>query len=84
MKRNFLKMILPMAIITFGITSAMTTNKTETTKKVAPVMGYSHWEDEPCREEILCANTGAIPCKVGAVQLYAKSGATCPTPLFRN
>jgi hypothetical protein len=84
MKASFLKMILPMAVITLGIAGALTTNAMGKNSTSAPIQGYSHLEDEPCHKEILCDNAGIVACTVGSVQLYDKTGNTCPTPLFRS
>lgn len=84
MRTSFVKMILPMAVITVGIAGALTTNAMGKNSASAPIQGYSHLEDQPCHKEILCDNVNVVACTVGAVQLYSKSGATCPTPLFRS
>ncbi|MFV8341062.1 DUF6520 family protein [Flavobacterium sp. XS2P39] len=84
MRTSFVKMILPMAVITVAIAGALTTSAMGKNSASSPVQGYSHLEDEPCHKEIMCNNAGGVACTVGAVQLYAKSGATCPTPLFRS
>ena len=73
-----------MAVITLGIASALTTNAMGKNSSSAPIQGYSHLENEPCHKEILCDNVNVVACTVGSVQLYAKTGATCPTPLFRS
>lgn len=85
MKTSFFKMILPMAVITVGIAGALSTKAMSKNSDVDPIQGYSHLEVDPCHKEIMCDQAGVNACTVvGAGQLYAKSGATCPTPLFRS
>ena len=83
MKTKFFKLILPMAVITFGIAGAISTNAMN--KKAdffANRPGYTHIEGENCVDvSVTCKNTVGVPCTLGGNQLYDFNGSTCPNPL---
>jgi hypothetical protein len=85
MKIKFFKLILPMAVIAFGLAGAMHTNAMG--KKALTVderWGYTHLEGQNCiNSNIMCTIAPGVPCKQGAsTQLYEFVSLTsCPNPL---
>lgn len=84
MKIKFFKLILPMAVVAFGIAGAMHTNAMS--KKATTLVnkwGYTHIEGENCvLTNQMCRTQPGLPCKLGGEQLYDfVSTTSCPTPL---
>ncbi|MCV9926282.1 DUF6520 family protein [Flavobacterium sp. LS1R49] len=87
MKTNFLKFVLPMAVVALGLTSAMSTNAMDkSSEELAPIMGWKHVSGpNPCERVQVCSNSGNFDCTTpDGEQLYAKPISTCLTPLKRN
>lgn len=86
MKNKFLKFVLPMAVVAFGLVSAVHTNAMD--KKATALVdrwGYTHLEGQNCViTNVMCSTTGSTPCKQGTVQLYDfVSTTSCPNPLTK-
>lgn len=85
MKIKFFKMILPVAVITIGMASAVSTNAmSKTAAAFANRTGYTHLEGENCViTNMTCKNTSGVPCTFGGNQLYDLNSVTntCPNPL---
>lgn len=84
MKIKFFKLILPMAVVAFGITGAMQTNAMS--KKATALVnkwGYTHIEGENCvLTNVMCKTDLGTACKQGVNQLYDfVSTTSCPNPL---
>ncbi len=87
MKNKFLKFILPMAVVAFGLAGAMHTNAMD--KKATALIdrwGYTHLEGQNCViTNVMCKTDGSILCKQGTTQLYDfVSTTSCPNPLTKN
>lgn len=72
-----------MAVITFGIAGAISTNAmSKNASAFANRTGYTHIEGENCViTNVTCKNTPGAPCTFGGNQLYDFNGSTCLTPL---
>lgn len=84
MKNKFLKFVLPMAVVAFGLAGAAHTNAMD--KKATALVqrwGYTHLEGENCvQTNIMCKTDPGTPCKQGSIQLYDfVSTTSCPNPL---
>ncbi|MGC4041882.1 MAG: DUF6520 family protein [Flavobacterium sp.] len=84
MKNKFLKFVLPMAVVAFGLAGAAHTNAMD--KKAETLVqrwGYTHLEGENCvQTNIMCKTDPGSPCKQGSIQLYDfVSTSSCPNPL---
>lgn len=87
MKTRILKMVLPLAVVLVGLTSAMSTAALEkSAARSGAVMGWKHTTAIPCVQVQECSNSGNFDCLApdGITQLYSKPAAVCPTPLKRN
>lgn len=88
MKTTFLNLVTPIAVIAVGLVGALSTNAAEKSEsRFAPVMGYRHIVAAiPCQAEQTCSNSGTYICKADSddANLYAKSGNSCETLLFRD
>lgn len=86
MKNKFLKFVLPMAVIAFGLAGAAHTNAMD--KKAAALeekWGYTHLEGQNCVvSNTMCRTDGSQPCKQGSINLYDfVSTTSCPNPLTK-
>lgn len=84
MKIKFFKLILPIAVVAFGLAGAMHTNAMD--KKATALVnkwGYTHIEGENCvLTNVMCRTEPGTPCKQGVNQLYDfVSTVSCPNPL---
>lgn len=85
MKFNFKKMILPLAVVAFGIVGAISTNAMN--KKSTALVdrwGYTHDENGLCVDsEIMCSTNPGPPCLGSSSEpLYDFiSTVSCPNPL---
>jgi hypothetical protein len=82
MKSNVLKIVLPMAVVAFGLASAASTSSS---KPVAQT-GYQRISSPfQCIAVQNCDENGNYDCKApdGTTQLYANA-ATCNVPLKRS
>jgi len=90
MKAKLFNLVMPMAVIALGLAGAFSTQAmSKTGNKSGAVQGYSHFSvANPCRAEIMCANTGVLACTANGFNLYAKanpsSSSDCAIPLTRN
>jgi hypothetical protein len=84
MKTKFFKLILPIAVVAFGLAGAMHTNAMNK-KAVALVdkWGYTHLEGQNCvKSETMCRTEPGPLCKQGTIQLYDFVSITsCPNTL---
>jgi hypothetical protein len=86
MKTKIFKMILPMAVITFGIAGALSTNAmSKKSSTLAERWGYTHLEAEPCTKAIMCSTIPGTACKnsSGDVLYDFVSSVSCPNPLYK-
>ena len=84
MKTNFLKTILPLAVIAVGLTSAASTSSLNRSSKSVAHLGYRHIANpERCNAVQECDENGNFNCKIGSSgpQLY---DSNCVTPLKRS
>lgn len=84
MKIKFFKLVLPMAVITFGIAGAISTNAMN--KKAEALVdrwGYTHIDGQNCvKTNVKCTTDPGAPCTFGTLQLYDfVSLTTCPSTL---
>ncbi|MDL2141658.1 DUF6520 family protein [Flavobacterium tructae] len=87
MKTNFFKFVLPLAVVAFGMTSAMNTSSLDKSDaETVPIMGWKHVSGAtPCAAVQECSNSGKFDCTaLDGSQLYAKPISTCLTPLKRD
>jgi hypothetical protein len=88
MKSNFLNFVTPIAVVAVGLVGALTTNAVEkSNSRLVPQWGYKHVSVAiPCQQVQMCSNEPGFVCTsdIDGANLYAKSGATCPTLLFRD
>lgn len=87
MKTKLFKIVLPMAVVAFGLTSAMSTSAMDKDDAgAAPIMGWKHVSGStPCQAAQECSNSGNFDCTApDGNQLYSKPSSTCLTPLKRN
>ena len=84
MKTNFFKIVLPMAVVALGLTSAASNS---TMNNSVAIQGYKHIASpDSCEESVTCSNNGNFACTApdDNSQLYSLSGASCLVPLTRN
>ena len=82
MKSSVLKIVLPMAVVAFGLASAASTSAS----KPSLQMGYKRINSPfQCIAVQNCNEQSGFDCKApdGVTQLYAQS-ATCNVPLTRS
>lgn len=83
MKSNVLKIVLPLAVVVVGLTSAASTSALNGSSKSAAQLGYRHIANpESCTQVQICNENGNFNCKASnGDQLYDSS---CVTPLKRS
>ncbi|WP_284653151.1 DUF6520 family protein [Flavobacterium terrisoli] len=84
MKIKFFKLILPVAVVAFGLAGAMHTNAMDKkATKLVNKWGYTHIDGENCvLTNVMCRTEIGPPCKQGSNQLYDfVSTTSCPNPL---
>lgn len=84
MKTNVLKIVLPLAVVAVGLTSAASTSSMSRSSKTAIPNGYQHIANpNSCNAVQECNLQTGFNCKIGTngAQLY---DATCVVPLKRS
>lgn len=89
MKTNFFKKIMmPFAVIVFGIAGAFVTTSMSSTKSLSTVQGYRYVSQaDPCHAQQMCSTIfSATICTSGSQQLWGKVNPgvnVCDVPLYK-
>ncbi|MDI6034184.1 DUF6520 family protein [Flavobacterium sp. LB2P84] len=86
MKTNFLKLIMPVAVVLLATGSALSTSAMNKKADTAPVQGYVHvLTEDDCDESIMCSDIEGDLCTTGSEQVFGKNPANkCTVRLFKN
>ena len=88
MKKNLIKVFMPMVVITLGIFGAVSTSAmNQKTVAFGDRWGYSHIDGENCVREIMCTTLPGLSCKtVAGDQLFDlnQDGVSCTNPLNKK
>ncbi len=86
MKTNFLKLIMPVAVVLLATGSALSTSAMNKKAGTAPVQGYVHVvTEDDCDESIMCSDIEGDLCTTGSEQVFGKNPANkCTVRLFKN
>ena len=86
MKTNFLKLIMPVAVVLLATGSALSTSAMNKKADTAPVQGYVHvLTEDDCDESIMCSDIEGDLCTIGSEQVFGKNPANkCTVRLFKN
>ena len=82
-------MIMPMAVIVFAVSGAISTNAmSKSSKKAAPIQGYTHTSPtSACNISNMCSNVVSSFCTVGpsATRLWGldANGQTCNVAIYK-
>lgn len=86
MKTNFLKLIMPVAVLFLATGFALSTSAMNKKAVAAPVQGYVHvLTEDDCDESIMCSDIEGDLCTIGSQQVWGKNPANqCTERLFKN
>ena len=86
MKTNFLKLIMPVAVVLLATGSALSTSAMNKKANTGPVQGYVHvLTEDDCDESIMCSDIDGDLCTTGSEQVFGKNLANkCTVRLFKN
>lgn len=86
MKTNFLKLIMPAAVLFVATGFALSTSAMNKKTVAAPVQGYVHLlTEDDCNESIMCSDIEGDLCTTGSVQVFGKNPANqCNIRLYKN
>jgi hypothetical protein len=86
MKTNFLKLIMPVAVVLLATGSALSTSAMNKKADTSPVQGYVHvLTEDDCDESIMCSDIEGDLCTTGSEQVFGKNPANkCTIRLFKN
>lgn len=86
MKTNFLKLIMPVAVVFLATGFALSTSAMNKKTVAAPVQGYVHLlTEDDCDESIMCSDIEGDLCTTGSEQVFGKNPANqCTVRLYKN
>lgn len=86
MKTNFLKLIMPVAILFVATGFAWSTSAMNNKTVAAPVQGYVHLlTEDDCNQSIMCSDIEGDLCTTGSEQVFGKNPANqCNIRLYKN